>query len=851
MKQIYRCQALRPALILALALVGAPTALFAASNYVSPFIITSLAGSPGTNGSTDGIGTAALFNNPMGAAVDANGNVYVADTANNTIRRVSPNGISSTFAGSPGQVGSADGLGSAARFYAPKGVAVDGSGNVYVADTGGQTIRKIAPNGGVATVAGLYNTPGSLDGTGSGARFFNPSAIAVDSLGNIYVADTGNSTIRKITAGVVSTIGGSPTSFGYNDGASGVSLFNGPAGVAVDANGNVYVADTGNDVIRNISIGGIVSTIAGSAGVTGSSDGTGSAALFNAPQGVTVDVAGNVYVLDTGNQTIREILAGGIVTTLAGKPGTSGSTPGTGPAARFNHPTSVSVDINGNLYVADAGNQTIRKGSPSPAFTTISGSAGAQGSTDGPALRARYLTPNGIAVDSTGDIFLTDTYSNTVRVLYFGDDIVSTIAGTAGIGGSADANAGQAIDASFLLPSGIAITGFNSLLDGTGSIYVADTANNTIRLITPSTVSTGGVQFAVSTFAGEAPTTDANTGITTYHTGYLDGQVPFSTNPVTQVKTYPLFYNPTGLAVDANGTLYIADTGNNVIRIITANDIAPTQYFVSTLAGTPGQAGSRDGSSATAQFTQPQGVAVDSNFNVYVADTGNDTIRKISTNGAVTTLAGSAGLAGSIDGSGSAARFNGPTNLTLDGNGNLYVTDSYNNTLREITPTGLVTTLGGTAGTTGSTDGTGTSALFSQPKGVGYVLLNGTGNILVADYGNRTIRYGAPPVAPTAALDPFGGSVVAANLKYSLWFGYYAYATYPLVYEYNLGYEYAYPITGGIFLYDYTSGHFWYTQSNYFPFIYDFSLQAYLYYYENGGTPRYFYDFGTGQLITL
>ena len=324
-------------------------------------LVTTLAGS-GYAGSSDGTGTGATFNSPFSAAVDASGNIYVADTQNDTIRKVTPAGVVTTLAGSAGVFGSSDGTGSSANFGRPQGVCVDSAGNVYVADTYNQTIRKITPAGAVTTLAGTAGASGSADGTGSSARFNMPCGIAVDGSGNLYVSDLNNNTIRKITpAGVVTTLAGSGA-YGSSDGSGSSASFERPQGAAVDTAGNVYVADTVNFTIRKITPAGVVTTLAGTAGLSGSIDGTGTSARFNNPGGVAVDKAGNVYVADSANDTIRQITPNGAVTTLAGSAGYYGSSDGTGSSARFAYPQCVAVDSAGNVYVADTNNDKIRKG---------------------------------------------------------------------------------------------------------------------------------------------------------------------------------------------------------------------------------------------------------------------------------------------------------------------------------------------------------------------------------------------------------------------------------------------------------------------------------------------------------
>jgi prepilin-type N-terminal cleavage/methylation domain-containing protein len=317
-------------------------------------VVSTLAGS--TSGFADGTGAAAQFRLPYGVAVDTSGTAYVADYNNHRIRKISPAGVVSTLAGS-GTAGFSDGTGTAAQFNRPYGVAVDSSGTVYVADNGNQSIRKITPAGVVSTLAGS-GTAGFSDGTGTAAQFDTPLGVAVDASGTVYVADGNNRRIRKISpAGVVSTLAGSGT-LGFSDGTGTAAQFYIPYGVAVDASGTVYVADTFNYRIRKISPAGVVSTLAGS-GTSGSSDGTGAAAQFYYPGSVAVDNSGTVYVADIGNNRIRKISPAGVVSTLAGS--TPGVADGTGTAAQFYAPTGVAVDSSGSVYVADTNNNRIRK----------------------------------------------------------------------------------------------------------------------------------------------------------------------------------------------------------------------------------------------------------------------------------------------------------------------------------------------------------------------------------------------------------------------------------------------------------------------------------------------------------
>ncbi len=362
--------------------------------------------------------------------MDGAGNVYVIDTSNQTLREINTSGAVSTLAGTPGIGGKADGTGAAASFFYPAGVGASSAGVVYVADTGNHTLRAMASPGVITTFAGSAGQQGNVDGTGAGALFSYPFGVASDGSGHVYIADHGNNTIRESTlGGVVTTVAGDAGVPGSADGTGAAARFNNPAGMAADGNGNVYVADSGNSTIRKITSAGVVSTFAGSAGNTGSSDGTGSAARFNSPQGVAVDNAGNIYVADSNNDTIRKITSGGTVTTLAGAAGQSGSSDGAGGSARFNEPYALAVDSAGNVYVADQANSTIRKITTSGTVSTLAGSAGKAGFTDGSGAIARFNQPYAITVDSGGNVYVADTYNRALRMVTAGGS-VSTLNGS-------------------------------------------------------------------------------------------------------------------------------------------------------------------------------------------------------------------------------------------------------------------------------------------------------------------------------------------------------------------------------------------------------------------------------------
>jgi sugar lactone lactonase YvrE len=594
-----------------------------------------------------------------------------------------------TLAGAPGGAGFFDGTGLLVRFSSPAGVAAVGA-DLFVADTANHVIRRIdTATGAVTTLAGKFGVPGSADdpeGNGSLARFRSPAGIVAVGA-TLFVSDTGNHTIRRIvsTSGAVTTLAGDPGSAGAVDNAAGPGgvRFSSPRGIASDLGGAaLFVADTGSNKIRRVTLAGAATTYAGS-GSPGAVDNVGSSASFSSPEGVAV-VGSDVYVADTGNHTIRKIVPAGAVgdvTTFAGAAGIPGFADNvSGPLARFFSPASLAA-IGTDLYVADTGNHVIRKIDAAAFVTAFAGAAGTAGSADGSFAAARFHGPKGIGADGAS-LFVADTENHAVRRITAGGS-VTTVAGNPPQAGTTD---GTGAAARFLSPAGVAVIGDN--------VFVADTGNGTIRKI----ASGGGV----TTLGGTAGTISSPAGIAAIGT-----------------------------------TLYVCDNVNHTIVRIDAGGA------VTVLAGSQGIPGSADGSGAAALFNAPRGIASDG-ANLYVADTGNHAIRQVTPAGTVTTVAGLAGNSGSADGSGSTARFllpQGIAAVVAPLATTLYVADTGNHTVRRIgvsggSGSGSVSTFAGTSGTAGFADGSGGGARFSSPAGIAAV-----GSVLyVADTGHHSIR---------------------------------------------------------------------------------------------------------------
>jgi sugar lactone lactonase YvrE len=310
--------------------------------------------------------------------------------------------------------GSKDGTGPAARFNGPEGIAADSAGNLYVAESASATIRKLTPQGVVTTLAGATGAVGYTDGAGSAARFNQPTRLDTDGQGNVYLTDTGNSVVRKITAsGAVSSLAGNGTC-GSADGRERSAQFCNPKGIALDQWGNLWIADTGNHTVRRIDPKGNVSTVAGSPGVCGSANGRGDVARFCNPQDIDVDKWGNVYVVDTGNSTIRMIDPKGMVTTLAGQAGLCGSDDGSTSASRLCSPSGIAVEGN-DLYIADTNNATIRRINLDNVTSTVAGTPGHQDIVLG-ALPGSLDRPIGVARAPDGSFAIT-THNIVVKLL--------------------------------------------------------------------------------------------------------------------------------------------------------------------------------------------------------------------------------------------------------------------------------------------------------------------------------------------------------------------------------------------------------------------------------------------------
>lgn len=610
-----------------------------------------LAGLPGGSGSADGLGSEARFNSPRGVVASGT-DLFVADQNNHIIRKIDTlTGEVSTFAGNPGTPGLNDGIGKSARFKAPEGIETDGI-YLYVTDTQNHTIRKVEiSTGNVITLAGMRGQSGYTDGAGQMATFSGPAAVTLLGV-YLYVADTDNHIIRRVhkDTGYTETIAGAPELMGSSDGIGFGAMFNYPLGIANDGE-YVYIADTYNQTIRRLDPRtGIVETLAGLAYIAGYNDGSFNDAKFYYPHGLCVN-NGVLYVADYSNEVIRTLdLQNKSVGTLTGIPNNSGSNDGPYDVAKFNSPSDL-VIIGDDIYVAEAGNSKIRKiDINTGAATTLAGKATNQGIADGIGEDSSFYTPGGIIKDGN-TLYVADTYNNTIRMINISTGEVSTLAGTPRVSGTADSSESPAV---FNSPTDIIVD------EKKENIYIIDTDNNSIRRMN---LGSGEIR----TFAGD-----------------------YRENPDSQDGVgVEARFNAPRRGVRLGDIIYVADTGNHAIRAV--NTVTAEVTTVAGDSKVPGWLDRVEGEDNKAMFNSPGDIATDG-INMYISDTGNHVIRKFDpATGVVTTLAGVPGTSGLLNSKAvqnGVTYFNTPTFQSPEGilweNGILYISDTANNVMRKL-----------------------------------------------------------------------------------------------------------------------------------------------------------------------
>jgi uncharacterized protein (TIGR03437 family) len=670
------------------------------------YAISTLAGTQHVSGD-NGPAAAAVLRSPQRIAIDRAGNIYFGETAGYVIRKVAPDGTITTVAGTGAAANAPDGgQAASSTLSGAQGLAFDGSGNLYFSE-GMYAVRKISANGVLSTVAGgdLYSGYSGDKGPATSAVFNLIDGLAFDAAGNLYIADTGNNCIRKVdTNGIVTTVAGTGTAGSLGDGGLATAArLNGPVDMLVDASGNLYIADQGNNRVRKVTPAGIIGTYAGT-GIAGSAGDGGSAltAQLNEPSGLAMDSSGRLYVTERSGARVRRITpasSGALIETFAGT-GTAGfqGDGGQATSAQLDGPYGLAMDSAGNLYVADNGtSQRIRKITPGGIITTLAGTLH-YGGDGGPATAARLGFPQSVAADNQGNLYIADTENERIR-LVGANGVIGTYAGT-GIRGSAG---GPTAAATFNEPSGIA-------LDSAGNLYIADASNFLIRKVSPAGV--------VGTVAGNG------SGVSSGDNG-----------PALSAG----LGTPAAVALGADSSIYIAESDGNRIRKI------DPQGNITTVAGTGAAGYGGDlGPATSALLNRPYGVALDSSGNLYIADQLNYRVRKVDSKGIITTFAGIGQQSfGGDGGPATAAGLRAVSSVAVDTAGDVFIGDPDNGRIRMVDSSGVITTVAGSGvrSSTGAGVPATTATLGGLTFDAGYGMAAGpNGAMYFADTLGETVR---------------------------------------------------------------------------------------------------------------
>ena len=754
-------------------------------------VITTVAGTNISGFFGDGgAATNARLSSPQGVAVDGCGNFLIADSANNRIRRVDTNGIISTIAGTNFSGFSGDGgAANLAGLSGPYGVGVDVWGNYWVADRGNNRIRLVDTNGMITTVAGTNAYSYSGDGgPATNASMRSPSGVTVDGYSNLFIADYNNLRIRKVdTNGIISTIAGNGV-FGFSgDGSAATNAsFKSPQGVALDSCGNLFIADTANNRIRMVDTNGTITTIAGTNASGYAGDGGPAArASLSGPAGVTIDSFGYVFIADTMNHRVRQVDSSGTITTVAGNGTTSFSGDG-GPAtnASLYQPSSVAMDSSGGLLIADTIHSRIRRITlgriPNLRLGNVT-------TTNAGNYQVIVTSPSGSVTSSIVTLSIAFPPSivaqpqNAVATNNYPAQFSVTVAGTGPLSYQWFFNS-TAVNGETN-----SVLSFASATTNLAGNYVCVITNayggvtsgiaTLIVLTPPSIIGQPTNQMVVSGSSVTMNVTVSGSGPFTYQWRLNGTNLPNRNNLITRVAgvasvsgyngdggiaTSAFLSGPSGVAIDAAGELFIADTGNNRIRMVDTNFVSTTNGpigIIKTVAGTnqPGGFSGDGGPAVTAKLSAPISVAVDASGNFYISDVSNNRVRKVDKTGMITTLAGtnSAGFSGD-GGLAVNAQLNGPTSLAMDNSGNLFIADKSNNRIRKVHTNGIITTVAGT--NTAGFSGDGGLAVVGQLKAPAAVAVDDGGNLFIADRGNNCVR----KVDVNGIITTFAGNGTAA-----------------------------------------------------------------------------------------
>ena len=651
---------------------------------------------------------------PVALAVDSAGNLYFAEAATGRVRKVDRSGQVSTVAGSGLTGDSGDGgPATRARFGRIEGLALDPAGNIYIADADKNRIRRVDSAGTIETIAGTGRFGWDGDGgPAASATLTAMSGVATDQNGNLYIADTWADRIRKIDShGTISTVAGTGEEGRSGDGGPATEArLNRPHGVAIDGSGNIYIADTENHLVRRVDGSGTITTFAGTGDEGYSGDGGAATdAQLDEPHAVAIDPTGNVFVADTRNRTVRRVDPAGIITTVAGTgPRGRGRVTGIGTEVRMSHPRALAIGRSGDVYIADQWANRVLRLDTAGAIAVVVGLG-----------RREFFFPGDIAVDTEGNAYVAFRSMHTVlRVEPSG--LVAPFAGGGRYGFSGDG--GPAVNARLAFPTGVAT-------DDRGNVYIADNSNHRIRM-----VDRGGT---IETIAGSGARGFAGDG-----------------GPATSAS----FYYPADVAAGADGSVYVADGRNNRIRKIDSAGI------VTTIAGNGRIGLPEPGAEAIrSPLRSPRGVGVDSQGRVYIPDLWTRRVYMVDNAGVLRIVAGNGELRGGGDGGpATSAAVGGPQGVAISDTDTLYITDSFSDVIRRVTTDGIITTIAGTG--RGGYNGDGSPAREYQLRNPAGVAARSDRKVWVADGLNHRVRTLTLEIPPPSVSSVLNGASHASSL---------------------------------------------------------------------------------------
>jgi hypothetical protein len=649
-----------------------------------------------------GPATRASLSAPGRVAVDSHGDLFIADSGNNVVEEVTPTGKLSVVAGVVDRAGLAKpGRATSSKLDDPCAVAVDALGDLFIADWGNFVVEKVTPAGRLSVIAGVVGKPGlPTPGPAIHSEIWEPGGVAVDPHGDVFITDEGNEVVEKVTpAGRLSVVAGvfawPPVQGPPTPGPATSSKLDSPIGVAVDAREDLFIGDHFNDVVEEVTPAGRLSVVAGNGRAGPPKPGPATSSDLDVPAGVAVDAHGDLFIADEGNDVVEKVTPAGRLSVIAGVVGKAGPpTPGSSTASRLAEPTGLALDAHGDLFIADTGNDVVEKVTPAGRLSLVAGVPDRGPPTPGPATSSELEEPSGVAMDFHGDLFIADSGNSVVEKVTPAGRL-SVVAGVVGKAGSP--TPGPATSSELDRPTGVAVNAH-------GDLFIADQLNNVVEEVTPAE-----------------------------RLSVVAGVVGKSGRPTSGPATGSRLDDPTGVAVDTHGDLFIADFDNLVVE-----EVTPAGKL-SVVAGEIGKAGSLTPGPATAtKLDGPGGVAVDTRGDLFIADYGHDVIEQVTPAGRLSVVAGSGKLGPPTPGPANSSDLDESWGVAVDAHGELFIADYGNNVVEEVTPAGRLSVIAGVVGRVGPpTPGRATSSALNAPFAVA---VNAHGDLFIADEGNNDVE---------------------------------------------------------------------------------------------------------------